>query len=107
MISTHILDTSLGTPAQGVTVELFKATNGTWQSLHVALTNADGRIVFDVPAEAGDYRLVFGIETYAAQWQMEPFFLDVPITFRIHNTQRKYHVPLLLNPYGFSTYRGS
>ena len=105
MISTHILDTSRGMPAAGVTVLLEKALGGHWQKVGEGRTNQDGRHAFECPFEAGDYRLTFFIEEYFAG--QESFFLNTPVSFRVKDTQRKYHVPLLLNPYGLSTYRGS
>ncbi len=105
MISTHILDTTKGLPASNVPVLLEKNNQGEWQKLALDKTNTDGRIVFDCPREAGDYRLTFHIEDYYKN--DEHFFLNVPISFRVKDTNRKYHVPLLLNPYGHSTYRGS
>lgn len=105
MISTHILDTTKGTPATGVTVVLEKHTEQGWRELGVDKTNSDGRIVFNCPYETGDYRLTFLIEEYYNG--SEHFFLNTPITFRIKNVERKYHVPLIINPFGLSTYRGS
>ena len=107
MISTHILDTSTGNPASGVNVILEQRHGSEWKVLKKESTNPDGRISFDIPREAGAYRLTFGIEGYFKSRGMLPFFLDLPIAFDISETQRKYHVPLLLSPYGLSTYRGS
>ncbi len=105
MISTHILDTTKGLPASGVTVVLEQAQNENWKQIGTDRTNADGRIVFDCPKEKGIYRLTFKIEEYYKT--EEHFFMNTPIVFRVQNIERKYHVPLLLNPYGYSTYRGS
>lgn len=105
MISTHILDTSKGMPAANVTVTLEQMSGADWKEIGKDKTNADGRIVFDCPKVAGDYRLTFFIEDYFKG--EEHFFLNSPIIFRVKNTDRKYHVPLLLNPFGLSTYRGS
>ena len=107
MISTHILDTSVGSPAANVKVTLEKRVNHDWQEIETSLTNTDGRIVFNSPYETGDYRLLFDVEEYFSKLKQESFFLKVPVVFKITNTERKYHVPLLLNPYGYSTYRGS
>lgn len=107
MISTHILDTSLGHPAQGVTVELEKQQGEAWVKLGSEQTNSDGRIAFPCRAEPGHYRLTFQIEPYFTRNKLTPFFTLAPVQFRITDTARKYHIPLLLNPYGFSTYRGS
>lgn len=107
MISTHILDTSIGHPATGVSVKLEKRVEGEWKTLFNDVTNQDGRIVFDCPYEEGVYRLLFSVEEYFKSQKTESFFLTTPVVFNITNTKRKYHVPLLLNPYGYSTYRGS
>lgn len=107
MISTHILDLSTGFPAAEVPVTLERRVEGHWQILASLKTNADGRISFDCPRDAGAYQLTFGVESYFERHGLTPFFLNVPIAFQIHDTARKYHVPLLLSPYGLSTYRGS
>jgi hydroxyisourate hydrolase len=107
MISTHILDTSIGIPAEGVFITLEKENNGAWQTLSQGTTNADGRLTFDCEKAPGNYRLLFKIESYYEKKKIESFFLDTPVHFKIKDTSRKYHVPLLLNPYGYSTYRGS
>lgn len=105
MISTHILDTTKGAPAQGVTVTLEKQEQDTWKAIGSDKTNADGRIVYNCPKEAGIYKLTFETNEYFKN--EEHFFMNTPIIFKVQNTERKYHVPLLLNPYGYSTYRGS
>jgi 5-hydroxyisourate hydrolase len=107
MISTHILDTSHGHPAQQVKVSLEKSAGDSWKSIGVEKTNADGRIMFNSPKEAGTYRLIFHVEDYFKSHNIDPFFLNAPVVFRISDTNRNYHIPLLLNPYGYSTYRGS
>lgn len=107
MISTHILDTSLGHPAKDVTVELALHDGKEWKLLSSSLTNADGRIAFDIPFEKGTYRLKFNIEDYFLKNGQAAFFVVAPVVFNITDTSRKYHIPLLLNPYGYSTYRGS
>jgi 5-hydroxyisourate hydrolase len=108
MISTHILDTSKGMPAANVVVSLEQKENHVWKLIGTGSTNTDGRFVFDCPKVPGDYRLNFGIEDYYKKdGDNDFFFLDTPVVFKITNTERKYHVPLLLNPYGYTTYRGS
>lgn len=107
MISTHILDLSTGFPASDVPVILEKRVGETWTTLASLSTNADGRISFDCPRDPGAFRLTFGIESYFARHGQTSFFLNVPIGFQIVDTGRKYHVPLLLSPFGLSTYRGS
>ena len=107
MISTHILDTSIGNPAAGVKVTLEKLNDGQWVELSHGETNDDGRFVFDVAYETGKYRIQFFTTEYFKKLNTQCFFLDTAVGFEISNTNRKYHVPLLLNPYGYSTYRGS
>ena len=112
MISTHILDTTVGMPAEGVQVRLEKlmpapGSADSWTQLASEQTNRDGRIAFQCPAEAGTYRLSFQVEPYFRRQGMTPFFVQAPVVFQITDTTRKYHVPLLLNPYGYTTYRGS
>ena len=107
MISTHILDTSLGNPAQGVLVELSVQDKNEWKLISSEPTNADGRITFNCPYTAGTYKLTFQIENYFKKNNVKPFFMVAPVIFNITDTSRKYHIPLLLNPYGYSTYRGS
>ena len=107
MISTHILDLNLGLPATGVTVELEIASGKEWRPLGNGSTNSDGRIQFDVPVKPGVYRLSFQIEDYFKKQKLVPFFVAAPVTFQITDPNRKYHVPLLLSSYGYSTYRGT
>ena len=107
MISTHVLDTSKGAPASGVPVKLRLRNGNEWQDLAEGVTNADGRLTFDCEKKGGIYQLFFEVEKYFAADQREFFFWKVPVVFKIDDTSRKYHVPLLLNPYGYSTYRGS
>ncbi len=107
MISTHILDLNLGQPASGVMVELEKKAGDDWQTVKESATNADGRIQFDIAAATGEYRLTFKIEDYFLKMKLAPFFTVAPVTFKISDTKRKYHIPLLLNSFGYSTYRGS
>lgn len=105
MISTHILDTTKGMPAANVKVTLEQQNGSSWKEIGTDQTNADGRIVFNCPKEAAVYRLTFHTDDYFKN--DEHFFMNTPIVFKVKNIERKYHVPLLLNPYGYSTYRGS
>lgn len=109
-ISTHILDTTLGKPAAGVGVELDVCDGGTWRSVAAGVTNDDGRVgalLVDTPA-AGHYRISFAVATYFAALGVEAFYPRVQIEFTVRDGGGgHYHVPLLLNPYGYATYRGS
>jgi len=110
MISTHVLDTSKGNPAEGIEVILERLEGNSEKNfleIGRGRTNTDGRHSFDCEKIAGTYRLTFGISEYLEKTQADFFFITAPVIFKITNTGRKYHVPLLLNPYGYSTYRGS
>ena len=105
MITTHVLDTTSGQPAQGVAVRL--ESNG--RTIGEAVTDDDGRCRSLGPehVEAGVYRLVFDTDTYFTRVGREAFFPEVTVTFRIADTGRHYHVPVLLSPFSFTSYRGS
>jgi 5-hydroxyisourate hydrolase len=107
-ITTHILDTSLGRPAAGVDVTLFR--EGTSEEIGRGLTDEDGRVTDLLPPGSlteGTYRIAFETGAYFAQQERACFYPRVEITFRVAAAGEHYHVPLLLNPYGYSTYRGS
>lgn len=114
-LSTHVLDTSRGVPASGVLVELFAVRDGQRVRVAIATTNADGRT--DAPLLDGDrfntgvYELVFHAGDYLRRTSITlpdpPFLDDVIVRFGIADAGGNYHVPLLLSPYGYSTYRGS
>lgn len=110
-ITTHILDTSKGTPAVGVHVRLQRRQpDGTWQEISRGATNADGRITDLLPAESNlqgsDFRLVFETGEYFRRQNVEAFYPIVAVEFSPKG-ERHYHIPLLLSPYGYTTYRGS
>ncbi len=107
MISTHILDTSLGSPAESVLVKLLKKDGNTWRDLAKGNTNADGRFIFDCEKAPGTYQIIFEIEEYFKKKGRDFFFMNVQVVFKVVDIGRKYHVPLLLNPFGYSTYKGS
>jgi 5-hydroxyisourate hydrolase len=97
-LSTHVLDTARGKPAEGLHLELFRIEGETREHVKSAVTNADGQLEF----HAGAYLRARGLEL------PEPAFLDlIVIRFGIADAHGNYHVPLLLSPYGYSTYRGS
>lgn len=112
MITTHILDISLGRPASGVAVILEMSLGSqSWAELGSGLTDADGRLRTLLPPDhdlaAGVYRLTFKTGAYFMAQMIEVFFPEVSIVFNVQDTAQHYHVPLLLSPYGYSTYRGS
>lgn len=110
-ITTHILDTATGKPAQGVPLELFARTASGWQSLAAASTNDDGRVAGllaeDLVLPAGVYRMHFDTKSYFASQGIQGFYPWADIVFEIDGDGQHYHIPLLLAPYGYSTYRGS
>ncbi|MBG0829409.1 hydroxyisourate hydrolase [Planomonospora sp. ID67723] len=113
-LSTHVLDAALGRPAAGVAVRLESgpgngAANGAgneWAVVAEGHTDADGRLSGWSPG-AGVHRLVFGTGAYFAARGVEAFYPEVSITFTIGDPDEHYHVPLLLSPFAYSTYRGS
>src|SRR5690349_6789312 len=114
MISTHVLDTALGRPAAGVPVTLERLDAGEStgaRKLAEAVTDADGRVRELVPATAslgvGTYRIRFDTGAYFRGLRTEGFYPEVSVVFEIRNASEHHHVPLLLNPYGYSTYRGT
>jgi 5-hydroxyisourate hydrolase len=110
-ISTHVLDLELGVPAAGVPVALFRLEqDGRPELITELATDADGRIasLLQAELEVGDYQLVFDLAAYAATLDRDAdFFENLAVGIRIDDAQRSYHVPLLLSPFGISTYRGT
>jgi 5-hydroxyisourate hydrolase len=104
-ISTHVLDTARGRPAAGVPVRLSVLADGGWEPVGEGVTDGDGRLT-DLAAEPapGVYRLWFDVAGYLGE---DAFFPEVAVVFRIVRPGRHHHVPLLLSPFGYSTYRGS
>jgi len=106
MLSTHVLDTSRGMPAGGVEVVLFRSAKARTE-VGRARTDANGRIKeFDGAMEAGWYELVFFVAPYFAGTGAPAFYDEITIRFRIDAGEEHYHVPLLVSPWGYTTYRG-
>jgi hydroxyisourate hydrolase len=107
-LSTHVLDISKGSPAAGVTIQLWRVETDNRRFLKEAVTNQDGRtdgpLLAGDDLEAGIYELVFKVETYFGG---SPFLTEVPVRFRVVNPAENYHIPLLVSPWSYSTYRGS
>jgi 5-hydroxyisourate hydrolase len=111
-ITTHVLDISTGKPAAGISVVLERRTHTSgWQREAEGLTDSDGRIMKLITADnlfaAGHYRLVFEVGPYFLTREVDSFFPQIIISFIVKDAQQHYHVPLLLSPFGYSTYRGS
>jgi 5-hydroxyisourate hydrolase len=109
-LTTHILDTTKGKPAANVTVVLFQQQNDNWRQVALGTTNEDGRISdllqADVVMEPGIYKLRFDTKAYFDSVGVLTFYPYVEISFSITGPEH-YHVPLLLNGFGYTTYRGS
>lgn len=108
-ITTHVLDTSLGRPAKGVHVTLERLEGDSARELASGITDNDGRItdLLDSSIETGVYRITFDVGAYFEAREQDAFYPSASIVFNVEVSNEHYHVPLLLNPYGYSTYRGS
>lgn len=109
-ISTHILDITRGKPAQGVPVTLEKKNGDAYAKLKSGTTDADGRIkdlVADGDLTEGTYRITFDTGAYWRATGVKGFYPEASVVFVIEDASAHYHVPLLLSPFGYSTYRGS
>ncbi len=108
MITTHVLDTALGKPARGVPIRLEVADGDTWLLVGVGVTDGDGRLrtLTTAPPPAGVYRIRFDTGAYFAATGQVGFYPSVEVTFVVREGDH-HHVPLLLSPFGYSTYRGS
>ena len=110
-ISTHVLDTSSGRPAAGVRVCLYRADGAAWAEVSAGDTNADGRIEALLPrghmAAPGAFRIAFDVAPYFAARGQDTFYTTIAIEFVVRDAAQHHHVPLLLSPFGYSTYRGS
>ena len=110
MITTHVLDTALGRPGKGIAVELERDDMGVWHLIGAGITDDDGRLrtlTPSGPVTAARYRIRFQTGAYLEAHHTQGFFPVVEIQFTVDDGAAHYHVPLLLSPYGFSTYRGS
>lgn len=105
-ITTHVLDTSIGQPARDVAVALMDADGHVMGRSH---TDQDGRCrdLLDAPLQAGRYRISFDVAAYFLARNIHAFYPVVHIDFEVFDATQHYHVPLLISPFGYSTYRGS
>ena len=108
-VTTHVLDATSGRPAAGIAATLERQTGTRWQEVTGGRTDADGRISAFGPQhlEPGVYRVTFAVGPYFADRGRSTFYPEVVIPFTIDDATAHYHVPLLLSPYAYSTYRGS
>lgn len=109
-VTTHILNTATGKPAAGVALRLEQKAGADWQILGQGITNADGRVADllakDTIPEPGEYRMIFETAPYFEAQNIATFYPLVEIRFYIRDAAH-YHIPLLLSPFGYTTYRGS
>jgi 5-hydroxyisourate hydrolase len=111
-ISTHVLDVALGKPARSVPVRLERQESaGEWRVLSSSSTDADGRCAQLLPENealrAGVYRLAFDTASYHLSQKLEGLYPVVEITFHVREGESHFHIPLLVSPHGYTTYRGS
>ncbi len=110
-ITTHVLDTSRGKPAGGVPVTVdVRSEEGVWKQIGKGATDADGRarmLTSEDHVARGTYRITFDTAAYFAALNVEGFYPEVQVVFEVRDPSQRYHVPLLLSRYGYSTYRGS
>ncbi len=111
-ISTHVLDTASGSPAGGVDVTLERRdAGGGWTAVGGGRTDADGRagalLAEGSALEAGTYRITFAIGPYHGRQGRRGFHPEVPVVFEVTDAAAHHHVPLLVSPFGYTTYRGS
>lgn len=109
-VTTHVLDTAAGKPGKGISIRLMKNENNKWLAIAEGVTNADGRIPDLLPdskiLSAGDYKIIFNTGEYYGKQKIKTFYPAVEILFTVFDDSH-YHVPLLISPFGYSTYRGS
>jgi 5-hydroxyisourate hydrolase len=110
-LSTHVLDTSIGRPAADVAVTVYRRDGTDWTPVGSGFTDGDGRIQAllerDAQPAAGEFRIVFDVARYFSARRVESFYGQVTVEFNVRDAAAHYHVPLLVSPYGYSTYRGS
>ena len=110
-LSTHVLDTAKGRPAAGLKIQLWRIEDNERQLLKETITNQDGRtetpLLLGGEVKPGAYELVFLVGPYFSKTAEDAFLHDVPVRFRILNPKENYHVPLLVSPWSYTTYRGS
>ncbi|HKC28427.1 MAG TPA: hydroxyisourate hydrolase [Jatrophihabitans sp.] len=106
-LSTHVLDATSGSPAVGVEVRVESCVEGTWQPLGAGVTDADGRIGELATPGVGVHRITFDTAAYFERAGVRGFYPEVSVTFEVVDGNAHHHVPLLLSPFAYSTYRGS
>jgi hydroxyisourate hydrolase len=109
-ITTHVLDMARGIPAVGLSVTLHVHSANGWQEAGRGVTNEDGRVsnlLGEQNLKAGRYRLIFDTAAYLGRSNAFSFFPEIAVLFEVQDANQHYHIPLLLSPFGYSTYRGA
>ncbi|HWF12320.1 MAG TPA: hydroxyisourate hydrolase [Candidatus Acidoferrales bacterium] len=109
-ISTHVLDTARGCPGAGIRVQLHRLSGEAWKLIGESHTDENGRcgnLTGNEKPEPGTYRLIFHAAEYFENQNTKTFYSEIPVIFEVGDSGRHYHVPLLISPFGYSTYRGS
>lgn len=106
-LSTHVLDATAGTPAVGVEVHVESHVDGEWRPSAKGVTDADGRVRELGEPGVGVHRITFDTGSYFERLGVSAFYPEVTVTFQVRDAGAHHHVPLLLSPFAFSTYRGS
>jgi 5-hydroxyisourate hydrolase len=110
-LSVHVLDLQTGQPTAGIAVTLEQRAGDQWRELAAGVTDAQGRIPALFPEDktmvAGEYRIVFKTGEHYARQKQATFFARIPVEFTVDKPTQHYHIPLLLSPFGYSTYRGN
>ena len=110
-LSVHVLNLQDGLPSAGVNVRLEKKVDNNWVQISEGITNSQGRIPALYPSESimekGSYRVTFQTEEWFNKQKTSTFFPEIPVIFKADGSVPHYHIPLLLSPYGFSSYRGN
>ncbi|KAE9416256.1 hypothetical protein Angca_003573 [Angiostrongylus cantonensis] len=109
-ISSHVLDTTVGRPAEGVLIVAYFQERNMWKQIGSTYTGKDGRVMSvspEFPLRNGTYKLFFGVENYFKKIGIESFYPHVEVVFKVNNPESHYHIPLTVTPYSYSTYRGS
>lgn len=106
-VSVHVLDTNKGQPGAGVNVRFYQQLDGDWQLLSQQTTNKQGRINSFELGKGAYYRVVFDVAPFFEQQHIDTFYSEIPVEFKVDDENAHYHIPLLLSPYAYSTYRGN
>lgn len=106
-VSVHVLDTNKGQPGANIPVEFYEKVDKSWKLLSSQLTDNNGRVANFKLGQGVEYRVIFSVESFFKEQDIDTFYKEIPVDFSISDKKSHYHIPLLLSPYGYSTYRGN